>query len=66
MGKLATHLLDIMSGRRPAANVRIDLWAGGGSEGWRFVKTVTTHADGRTGAPLLIGNAVTVHCRAHV
>lgn len=59
MGQLPAHLLDIVSGRS-AANVRIDLWAVGASEGRSLVTTVTTNADGRTDAPLLVGDSIRV------
>ncbi len=60
-GRLSTHVLDLMKGR-PAAGVRIELFlvkSGAGEEGRgeerRFLKAVTTNADGRTDAPLLVG-----------
>ncbi|MDZ4687464.1 MAG: hydroxyisourate hydrolase [Planctomycetaceae bacterium] len=54
MGRLSTHVLDISAGR-PAAGVRIELHRviAGRTE---LLKTATTNADGRTDAPLLIGD----------
>lgn len=54
MGRLSTHVLDTHAGR-PAAGVRVELFAVA-AEGARLVKSVTTNADGRTDAPLLIGD----------
>ena len=58
MGRLTTHVLDTMAGA-PAAGLAIELWehreAG---EGSRRLKTVVTNADGRTGEPLLEGEAL--------
>lgn len=53
MGRLSTHVLDTMHGK-PAAGVEIELYAVDG-ETRRLVKRATTNADGRTDAPLLIG-----------
>ena len=54
MGRLTTHVLDMMAGT-PAASLDIELWSVG--EGARRLKTVTTNADGRVDAPLLEGAA---------
>lgn len=53
-GKLTTHVLDTAQGR-PAAGLIIELW-----QADRLLKTVTTNADGRTDAPLLRDNELTV------
>ena len=50
--KLSTHILDLVSGR-PAAGMKIELWRRGAQPA--LVKAVTTNADGRTDAPLLVG-----------
>ena len=52
MGRLTTHVLDTANGR-PAAAVRIDLFAVGPER--RLVKSVETNADGRCDAALLEG-----------
>ena len=48
--KLSTHVLDIVRGK-PAAGVRIELWA---LPAGTLLKSVVTNADGRTDAPLLV------------
>ena len=54
-GSLTTHVLDTREGR-PAANMRIELWAvEAGNETRTLLKTVRTNGDGRTDAPLLTG-----------
>ncbi|MEY2410088.1 MAG: 5-hydroxyisourate hydrolase [Verrucomicrobiota bacterium] len=53
MPKLSTHVLDTSRGR-PAAAVRIELWALDGAQR-RLLKKVSTNGDGRTDAPLLTG-----------
>ena len=53
MAHLSTHVLDTARGK-PAAGVRIDLYAYDGVAR-RHLKTVTTNADGRTDEPLLSG-----------
>jgi 5-hydroxyisourate hydrolase len=58
MGRLSTHVLDIMSGT-PAAGVRIELYVVAG-EGRRLVASATTNRDGRTDAPLLAGDDLSV------
>jgi 5-hydroxyisourate hydrolase len=50
MGRLSTHILDIYTGK-PAANVRVQLYAQG-----KLLKETRTNQDGRTDAPLLIGD----------
>ena len=52
MGKLSTHVLDLLHGR-PAAGMTIELRVGG-----ELLRTTTTNADGRTDAPLLTGDAL--------
>lgn len=59
MGKLTTHVLDIASGRA-AANVRLELWAIDGPDKRRLLRTTMTNADGRTDAPLLVGDSLNV------
>lgn len=55
MGRLSTHVLDTSAGK-PAAGVRIDLYAL--QDGQRqLLKSLTTNHDGRTDAPLLSGDA---------
>ena len=53
--KLSTHVLDLTRGA-PAAGMEIELW--GMSETPRQLRVVTTNADGRTDAPLLVGDEV--------
>ena len=55
MGRLSTHVLDIKRGK-PAQGVRADLMRIGQDGAAALVKSVTTNADGRTDAPLLIGD----------
>ena len=50
--KLSTHVLDLTSGR-PAAGMTIDLH---NLSIGALLKTVRTNADGRTDAPLLVGD----------
>jgi 5-hydroxyisourate hydrolase len=52
-GKLSTHVLDTAHGW-PAAGVRIALY-----RGQERVADAITNADGRTDAPLLVGEAMT-------
>ena len=52
MGKLSTHVLDLLHGR-PAAGMTIELRSGGA-----VLKTIVTNADGRTDTPLLTGDAL--------
>ncbi|HLA63528.1 MAG TPA: hydroxyisourate hydrolase [Rhodothermales bacterium] len=51
-GRLSTHVLDTAHGR-PAAGITVELWRDG-----VLLSTVQTNADGRTDAPLLIGDAL--------
>jgi 5-hydroxyisourate hydrolase len=55
MGRLSTHVLDTVAGR-PAAGVAIDLHRLDPGGAWTLVAQVRTNADGRTDAPLLIGD----------
>lgn len=50
-GKLTTHVLDTARGR-PAAGIKIELWAANAARR-ELLKTARTNADGRTDAPLL-------------
>ena len=50
MGKLSTHVLDLLRGR-PAAGMKIELHSAGKSGA--LIKALATNADGRTDAPLL-------------
>ncbi len=54
MGRLSTHVLDTMHGR-PAAGMKIEFLEAGADGGWTHLGTVVTNADGRTDAPLMIG-----------
>ena len=57
MGRLTTHVLDTMAGG-PAPGVAIELWTvGAPGEDARCIRTAVTNADGRTGEPLLEGDA---------
>lgn len=51
--KLSTHVLDLTRGA-PAAGMEIELWSL--TETPQQLKVVTTNTDGRTDAPLLIGD----------
>ena len=55
MGRLSTHVLDTVRGK-PAAGVKVDLWRLGPDGGRTHVAAALTNADGRTDAPLLIGD----------
>jgi 5-hydroxyisourate hydrolase len=57
MGRLTTHVLDTARGR-PAAGVAIELWRLAGDQR-TLVASMRTNADGRTGSPLLAGDALT-------
>lgn len=59
MGRLSTHVLDTANGR-PAAGMKLELFRIEASGGRALVKAVTTNADGRTDAPLLIDAAFEV------
>lgn len=53
MGRLSTHVLDTALGK-PAAGVTIRLYRVTGA-GHELIASVVTNADGRTDAPLLLG-----------
>ena len=53
MGRLTTHVLDTSRGR-PAAGLRIELFAVGDSE--RRLRDMATNQDGRTSTPLVEGD----------
>ena len=58
-GRLTTHVLDTAAGR-PAAGLRLELWAirlGGARD---LVREAITNADGRVDGPLLFGATFTV------
>ena len=55
MGRLSTHVLDTVNGK-PASGVGIELFAIEGDRRRSVVRTIT-NADGRTDAPLMIGEA---------
>jgi 5-hydroxyisourate hydrolase len=55
MGRLSTHVLDNVNGK-PAKGVAIELFVIEG-ESRRSVLSTVTNADGRTDAPLMIGEA---------
>lgn len=59
MGRLSTHVLDTASGK-PAAGMKVELYRLEATGARTLVKTVTTNADGRTDAPLLIDAAFVV------
>lgn len=50
MGRLTTHVLDTSAGK-PAAGLRIELWAGAS-----LLKSVVTNGDGRVDGALLEGD----------
>lgn len=54
-GKLTTHVLDTARGR-PARQMTIELWRLQESGEKTLLKTVQTNSDGRTDAPLLVGD----------
>ena len=58
MGRLSTHVLDVVNGR-PARGVRIELHRLGADGARERLADVVTNADGRTDAPLLAGEAFT-------
>ena len=57
-GRLTTHVLDTANGK-PAADLRIELWAMR-ADGETLLKTVRTNGDGRTDAPLLDAAAIAI------
>jgi 5-hydroxyisourate hydrolase len=59
MGRLSTHVLDTAHGC-PAAGIRLELLRRAADGSWHVVKSLTTNADGRTDAPLLVDSALTV------
>jgi 5-hydroxyisourate hydrolase len=54
-GRLTTHVLDTANGI-PATGVEIELWCLGDDGERAHLTTTRTNADGRTGAPLLVGD----------
>lgn len=56
-GRLTTHVLDTAAGR-PAANLRLELWAVRADGGRDLVREATTNEDGRVDGPLLSGAAL--------
>jgi 5-hydroxyisourate hydrolase len=57
-GRLTTHVLDTAQGK-PASGVAIELWQlDRAGERRELLATALTNADGRTDAPLLVGDAV--------
>ena len=57
--KLSTHVLDLVRGK-PAAGVKVELWRLDPNVPPVLLRTVTTNVDGRTDAPLLVGEEVRV------
>jgi 5-hydroxyisourate hydrolase len=57
MGRLSTHVLDTARGK-PAIGLGIRLYVLHGDER-RLLKSATTNTDGRTDAPLLMGDELT-------
>ena len=57
-GRLTTHVLDTAKGK-PAAGVKIMLYRVSGNSHRKIAETVT-NADGRTDAPMLAGEGLTV------
>ena len=55
MGRLTTHVLDVMAGA-PAAGLELELWTVG--EDASRLRTAATNADGRVDAPLLEGDSL--------
>lgn len=54
-GRLTTHVLDTAQGK-PAAGMTLELWRLDRPSGEKiWIKTLQTNADGRTDAPLLVG-----------
>ena len=60
MGRLTTHVLDLMTGR-PAAGLDIELWRLEGAAA-EHLQTARTNDDGRVDGPLLEGAALTAGC----
>ena len=57
MGRLTTHMLDTANGR-PAAGVRVRVFAVGDGDVRKLLVETATNADGRCDAPLLEGAAL--------
>ena len=55
MGRLTTHVLDMMAGA-PAAGLELELWTVGEDAG--RLRTAATNSDGRVDAPLLEGDSL--------
>jgi 5-hydroxyisourate hydrolase len=55
MGRISTHVLDVVAGK-PAAGMTIEFLEAGPNGGWKLIRNVVTNADGRTDAPLLSGD----------
>lgn len=53
-GTLSTHVLNTARGK-PAAGMKIELFSVAAHDERTLMKAVTTNADGRTDAPLLVG-----------
>jgi 5-hydroxyisourate hydrolase len=58
---LTTHVLDTAHGR-PAAGLRIDLFAIGGDGRARLLRSAITNADGRPDGPLLAAGEMAAGC----
>ena len=52
MAGISTHVLDNYIGK-PGAGMRIDFSIRQGDGSWKFIKAMTTNADGRTDGPVL-------------
>ena len=59
MAGITTHVLDNFTGR-PGKGMRIDFSRREQDGTWKFVKTTTTNADGRTDQPMLAADAAAV------
>jgi 5-hydroxyisourate hydrolase len=57
-GRLTTHVLDTARGK-PAAGVKITLHRVG-ADGHKMIAETVTNGDGRTDAPMLVGDDLTV------
>jgi 5-hydroxyisourate hydrolase len=56
MGRLSTHVLDTANGS-PARDMAVELWRIAQDGARTHVFTIRTNADGRTDAPLMIGES---------
>lgn len=56
MGRLSTHILDTANGT-PAKGVRIELHRLAADGAWHVVATAQSNGDGRTDAPMMIGES---------